>query len=155
MQAFDRFIEMPWRNGGGVTSELFKEDEVIRLSVAKVERDGPFSVFEGIDRHLLILNGEGVYLNDFKLVPNQVHRFAGESPIFAKLVNGPITDFNVMVHRNFGSASVTLFSGLEWNSKFRTFAYDHEAALLLEAEAGESFSFEAPRQRIIVELISK
>jgi uncharacterized protein len=39
----------PWRNGGGVTRELLAwpggDDWALRLSVAEIERDGPFSAF--------------------------------------------------------------------------------------------------------------
>ena len=52
---------MPWKNGGGVTSELARSPQADefdwRLSVAEVATDGPFSQFPGIDRLLVLLSG--------------------------------------------------------------------------------------------------
>ena len=43
---------VPWRNGGGVTRELLAwpspGDWALRISVAEVERDGPFSRYPGV-----------------------------------------------------------------------------------------------------------
>ena len=48
-----------WRNGGGVTRELLTwpnaDDWIVRLSVADIEKDGPFSAFPG-DRKSTRLN---------------------------------------------------------------------------------------------------
>jgi environmental stress-induced protein Ves len=42
---------MPWKNGGGVTRELLAwpggGDWQVRISVAEIEADGPFSSFPG------------------------------------------------------------------------------------------------------------
>ena len=55
---------MPWKNGGGSTTELaiFPEDAKLdhfiwRLSTASVNTAGPFSHFSQIDRTLAILSG--------------------------------------------------------------------------------------------------
>jgi len=60
---------MPWKNGGGSTTELavFPEgaglDEFYwRLSMAQVSSDGAFSHFAQIDRTLAILTGQGLVL---------------------------------------------------------------------------------------------
>lgn len=54
----------PWRNGGGVTFDIARhppeaglEDFAWRVSMALVERAGPFSIFPGIDRILTVLRG--------------------------------------------------------------------------------------------------
>ena len=51
---------MPWKNGGGETAEIAVsppgaalDDFDWRLSMARVETDGPFSAFPGIDRTLV------------------------------------------------------------------------------------------------------
>ena len=61
---------MPWKNGGGVTTEIavFPEaagldDFEWRLSMATVATDGPFSLFAGVDRTLAVLDGEGIVLS--------------------------------------------------------------------------------------------
>ena len=56
----------PWRNGGGVTRELLAwpqaADWRLRVSVADIERDGPFSPFPGVDRWFAVIEGDGVEL---------------------------------------------------------------------------------------------
>ena len=61
---------MPWKNGRGETVEIAIspdgagiDDFDWRLSMARVETDGPFSLFAGIDRTLAVLEGEGIFLN--------------------------------------------------------------------------------------------
>lgn len=60
---------MPWRNGAGTTHEIAiapSDDPAVpfrwRLSMADLAGDGPFSEFPGIDRVLLLLQGDGVAL---------------------------------------------------------------------------------------------
>ena len=49
-----RVTAQAWRNGGGVTRELLTwpaaQAWALRISVADIERDGPFSAFPGIER---------------------------------------------------------------------------------------------------------
>ena len=56
----------PWRNGGGVTRELLALPEGgdwrVRISVADVASNGPFSTFAGVDRWFAVLDGAGVEL---------------------------------------------------------------------------------------------
>jgi environmental stress-induced protein Ves len=111
----DIFKTLPWKNGGGVTQELLLKPRVsdynLRLSVAKVEGNGPFSFFPGYNRHLLILDGTGINLT----IEGQCRKitkeddelfFPGEASVFATLLVGPVTDFNVMINRTWGKASV-------------------------------------------------
>jgi len=102
-----------WKNGAGTTREIavspvgagFSEFDW-RLSVADVEGDGPFSVFEGVDRCIVLLRGAGMHLDsphdqgshilDRVLEP---WAFTGERPIGARLIDGPCSDFNVMTRR--------------------------------------------------------
>ncbi|HEY4583340.1 MAG TPA: HutD family protein [Lysobacter sp.] len=99
-----------WRNGGGWTREIHAEPGSDggwdwRLSIAEITADGPFSTFEGIDRELVLLSGEGVRLRfddgDVAdvLPPHGRHRFAGERPVRGELVAGPTQDFNLMWRR--------------------------------------------------------
>lgn len=63
----------PWRNGGGVTRELLiwtrpnrvsseptGSDWSVRVSVADIAHDGPFSSFPGIDRYFAVLEGKAL-----------------------------------------------------------------------------------------------
>lgn len=103
---------MPWKNGGGDTWELAIEpagaalDEFEwRISSARVTAPGGFSSFPGIDRSLVLLDGDGLGLvagdgPAFILATDsQPWRFAGEEPVHAEPLNGPVTDFNVMTRR--------------------------------------------------------
>src|SRR5512147_1621544 len=60
---------MPWKNGGGRTTEIAAAPRgadlagfTWRISVAELERDGPFSAFPGVDRTLVLLAGNGMRL---------------------------------------------------------------------------------------------
>ncbi len=108
---------MPWKNGGGTTREVARVPETgdieWRLSVAEVAGDGPFSVFEGLDRILVLLSGAGMDLHFDE--PRHVERlrplrdvkaFPGEAAVHATLVDGPTTDLNLMWRRDHFDAGV-------------------------------------------------
>jgi len=110
------FRHMSWQNGGGTTCELYRQLHpqrpdafALRLSIAQVATGGPFSHFAGVDRELMLLAGEGMVLDfadgrretlDQPLQPPI--RFAGEVGVDCRLIGGPLTDFNVMVARDWG-----------------------------------------------------
>lgn len=94
-----------WRNGGGITHEMATwpadGDWCWRVSVARIDRDGPFSVFAGVQRWFAVLEGQGVELcwTDATLrlgVSDDPHTFPGEHPCDARLLDGPTLDFNLM-----------------------------------------------------------
>ncbi|MGR2681925.1 HutD/Ves family protein [Chromobacterium haemolyticum] len=102
----------PWKNGGGSTRQLLispagagLDDFDYRVSLASVASDGPFSRFDGVDRQLLILQGAGLELkldgrDSLRLTPGDAPlAFAGETPAQSRLLEGPLTDFNVMTRR--------------------------------------------------------
>lgn len=108
---------MPWKNGGGSTTELaiFPENASIdnffwRLSTATVAQDGPFSHFAQIDRSLAVLTGAGLVLKTdagstaektTTLTQESVpHRFSGEDNIYADLLGGTVVDLNLMTRRD-------------------------------------------------------
>lgn len=105
------YRDMPWKNGGGVTRELFKlphprepERFLMRLSIATVAASGPFSAFPGVDRTLVLLEGEGMALEregapEVVLARDRPFAFAGEEPFVGRLPGGPVRDFNLMVDR--------------------------------------------------------
>lgn len=104
--------QMPWKNGGGTTCELAiapegagLEDFAWRISCARVASGGPFSSFPGVERSLALLDGNGLDLQ----LNGQSRRlrsgdpplvFAGEDPVSAELLDGPISDFNLMTRRS-------------------------------------------------------
>jgi environmental stress-induced protein Ves len=104
---------MPWKNGGGTTTELLTipaqatlESFEARVSIAQVESSGPFSVFVGVDRTLLVTQGAGVTLQTSdgasRTLDPRSHPFGftGDDPVTATLVDGPVTDFGLMTRRS-------------------------------------------------------
>jgi hypothetical protein len=110
----------PWKNGGGVTRELLRlpaaasgaDDWTLRISVADIAADGPFSPFPGVTRWFAVLEGAGVRLVFPDRVLN-VHRsaaplrFDGADAPGCTLLDGPTRDLNVMVRQDRGEALVT------------------------------------------------
>jgi environmental stress-induced protein Ves len=111
------YRSMPWKNGGGSTTELaiFPEgagmdDFIWRLSTATVAQAGPFSHFAQIDRSLAVLSGAGLILktdtagkaeHSVRLQQTSLpHRFSGEDCIFAELIEGTVVDLNLMTRRD-------------------------------------------------------
>lgn len=122
-----------WLNGAGWTREIHAEpgssgardaasaaglpdtDGVQwnwRLSIAEITANAPFSRFEGVDRELVLLSGEGLRLRfaDGEVrelqMPYQQHRFAGEREVAGELISGATTDFNLMWQRERFSADL-------------------------------------------------
>ena len=101
-----------WRNDGGWTRDVARDSPnehgfSWRVSIADVETDGPFSIFEGCDRLLVLLDGNGmdlVFPETGELIglrPDARRaRFAGEAAITAELLDGPTADFNVIWDRS-------------------------------------------------------
>jgi hypothetical protein len=99
-----------WRNGLGWTREILRlpahgDDWALRLSVAEIEQDAAFSAFPGVERELVLLQGNGVRLRfaDGRvakvLPPHGRVRFAGEEALHGELVDGTTHDFNLMWKR--------------------------------------------------------
>jgi environmental stress-induced protein Ves len=105
-------VRVPWKNGGGTTAEIaaFPEGSSFetfgwRVSMADVASDGPFSVFQGIDRTLILVEGDGIELDvegmAYRLDPTSPKlSFAGDDLTTGRLLSGPIRDLNVMTRRN-------------------------------------------------------
>lgn len=102
---------MPWKNGGGETVEIAIHPENAsvdnfnwRISTATVADDGAFSIFPDIDRTLSVLEGNGIVL-DIEGVKTTLTRdstpfsFAADAISGARIINGAITDLNVMTRR--------------------------------------------------------
>ncbi len=105
-------VAKPWKNGGGVTREILVSPEGSgfddfgwRISLADVASDGPFSVFEGVDRTLVLLDGAGIDLTIAGDVTplrqsGDLVAFDGGAQASSELVSGPVRDFNVMTRRS-------------------------------------------------------
>ena len=166
-----------WKNGLGWTREVLRwpggeGDWDWRVSIAEVDKPGPFSSFPGVERELMLLSGEGMRLDfdDGESVelrpPHGRHRFAGERALQAELFNGPTQDFNLMWRRERVEATLLhrplvgpmLFfaePGVRWlayllsgraivKDQLLPLAMEQGDSVLLEPAAGD-------RQRLLIE----
>jgi len=115
----------PWKNGGGTTQEVVCRPVGAdlasfdwRISIAQIASSGPFSAFAGIDRTIVLLQGEGVQLRaadgsiDHALNrPLAPFAFAGDVALDCRLLGGVSRDFNVMVRRGVLRAQVRVADG--------------------------------------------
>ena len=116
-------VSMPWKNGRGTSHELaiWPQEAVFargegdwRIARASFREGGPFSRFEGYDRLLVVLAGEGLVLDHGTACPrrrlrrNEVWRFAGEWDTTAMLEGGPIDDLNILMRRGRAEGSLEL-----------------------------------------------
>lgn len=105
---------MPWANGRGQTTELLRETH-LRLSIATVTEDGPFSLFPGIARNLTVISGPGFRLQgagiDLAANPLCPVAFPGDLAVSAAGVTAPSEDFNVMTPASHSSPQVWLADG--------------------------------------------
>ena len=95
-----------WRNGGGRTRELLAwpagPDWRLRLSLADIAADGPFSAFAGVQRWFAVIDGAGVVLGlaagAERLTPaSDPLCFDGDEAPGCQLIDGPTRDLNLML----------------------------------------------------------
>ena len=106
VQRFGEHRAMPWVNGKGTSYEIASDRNESdnwswRVAIAPVKEDGPFSVLSGIDRELVVIEGNGMVLDvdgeNIECLPDQVVRFSGDSTTFARLIDGPVTDVGEVI----------------------------------------------------------
>lgn len=116
----------PWKNGGGTTQALVcwpnSTEWIFRMSVARIDSDGPFSEFKGVSRWFAVLQGEGVALQfpEKRVVLGAIDpviQFSGDSPCHCCLTDGPTLDFNLMVQGI--SANMTRINRSNFVQNFR------------------------------------
>lgn len=128
----------PWKNGGGTTRDLLVWPPTgawtIRISVAAIERDGPFSDYTGFDRWFAVLGGAGLALQLGKdrweqRVGAPPLRFDGALAPMCWLLDGPTRDLNLLVRRDAGRGSMSIahadqdwVSPIAWRALFTTHA---------------------------------
>ena len=122
----------PWRNGGGVTQELLTwppsgdgtagTDWQCRMSVARIDRSGPFSAFPGVQRWFTVLSGEGVVLRFASRrvmlsASSEPLRFEGAAAPGCDLLEGPTQDLNLMLRSSCGHGGMAQAQvGQPWHS---------------------------------------
>jgi environmental stress-induced protein Ves len=100
----DTLIDVPWKNGGGITRNVAKglrlDHPAWTISRADVSRDGPFSDFSGMMRVLTVVSGGPMVLGTptTSMTANlwDPVRFDGNLKIQSRLIDGPLTDLNLM-----------------------------------------------------------
>jgi environmental stress-induced protein Ves len=102
---------MPWKNGGGTTTEIAISPENAglasfdwRISIAEIKAPGPFSRYPGYERTIMLIDGEGMVLdagNSGRVALSRYvpQHFPGEWQVEAILEGGAVRDFNLMVKR--------------------------------------------------------
>ena len=108
VQRFGEHRVMPWANGKGTSYEIASDRDgedrwSWRVAIAPVVLDGPFSALPGIDRELVVIEGNGMVLEvdgtSVECLPGQVVRFSGDEKTFARLIDGPVVDLGLMTVR--------------------------------------------------------
>jgi uncharacterized protein len=111
----DQVEPQAWRNGGGRTRELLawpsQDRWQLRISVADIDRDGPFSAYPGVERWFAVVEGAGVRLQlpggARLLDPDDAPlQFRGEDAPGCDLLDGPTRDLNLMAQRRHGHATM-------------------------------------------------
>ena len=101
----------PWKNGGGATWEIATHPPGAdlanfdwRVSLAVVETGGPFSTFPGVERLMLVLDGELELriTGGERLILDEASaaaEFPGDAEVVAATPAAPVADLNLMVRR--------------------------------------------------------
>lgn len=115
-----------WRNGGGRTRELLTRpaggDWKLRVSLADIDADGPFSAFPGVQRWFAVVQGAGVRLRfddaeRMLRVGDAPLCFDGGAAPGCALVDGPTRDLNLMARGGTG-AMRAVGPGQWWREPF-------------------------------------
>jgi environmental stress-induced protein Ves len=152
--AADAVPPTPWKNGGGVTRELLRvvppgaadADWLLRISLADIAADGPFSPFAGVTRWFAVIEGPGVRLHwaagaaraarELDMRPGDPPvEFDGADAPEGRLLDGPTRDLNVMVRADEARAELALVqAGQAWRCGPRACGVFAVQALTLRRE---------------------
>ena len=109
VQRFSEHRAMPWANGLGTSYEVASDrnadgEWTWRVAIAPVVVDGQFSSLPGVNRELVVIEGNGMVLEvggeSVECWPGRVVRFSGDLTTFARLVDGPVVDLGLMTVRD-------------------------------------------------------
>jgi environmental stress-induced protein Ves len=120
---YGQHIEMPWKNGFGVTREICRLDDedglLWRASIATVDRSGPFSLFSGCDRTIVLLEGDAMALRfedgeQVQLQRGIPYSFSCERPVAGEIEGQTCRDLNLIWRRK--ALDVTESAFVLWGS---------------------------------------
>jgi len=112
-----------WRNGAGRTRELLAwpaaADWRLRVSLADIEADGPFSAFADVQRWFAVIEGAGVVLelpagSRRLTVASEPLSFDGGAAPACRLVDGPTRDLNLMLRGGVRGCLLRAVDGAPW-----------------------------------------
>lgn len=147
-----QFTEIPWKNGLGKTIEMaISEGDSVesfdwRISQATVANNGMFSDFSGLERNLVLIEGEGITLthnNDKQDVLSNLLEFAnfdGGNQTYGELHQGTIVDLNIMTKANKYATDVVTYqeaSSQQVKSVSLMFFYSLSGSLTITTEGKE------------------
>ncbi len=117
------YITTPWKNGGGITTELaifpagmtVTDPFVWRISRSQIKSSGAFSQFPGYERHILQLDGDKVTLDhgefgSHDLSPQNPYTFSGDWSTSGILQSGPVQDLNCILSRSHCQGGMQLYN---------------------------------------------
>lgn len=120
----DELQPRPWRNGLGVTREIAlcppgadTDDFLWRASVADVVGAAPFSLFPGVERIIVLIDGAGFRMTldgartHALTTPFAPFAFDGETAVEVQLVGGATRDFNLMTRRGRAEGHLDVWQG--------------------------------------------
>jgi len=117
----------PWRNGGGVARDLLawpsNADWRLRISVAEIESDGPFSAYPGVQRRFAVLLGGGVALTidgvEHLCRPgSEALQFSGAASVDCRRLDGPSRALNLLL-RDLAGKMEAVVDGQSWTPALR------------------------------------
>lgn len=135
----------PWNNGGGITRDVWLWPETaaqdafdIRLSLASIDTDGPFSAFPGIDRTITQVAGSPFVLvfsgaREHRMEVLQPFSFDSVQTPSSRLGKAGVSAFNVMTRQGRWTHKVSIVQGGEPVNN----ALPHNAIAILHAVLGD------------------
>ena len=142
----------PWRNGGGSTRVLLAwprgDDWRVRISVAHIDADEPFSAFGGVERWFAVLDGAGVVLTfadgERRLAPaDDPQRFDGAAAPGCRLIAGATNDLNLMLREVTQGVLLRARAGEAWSAGWRWRAVFASGAARIACADGAALEVEA------------
>jgi environmental stress-induced protein Ves len=120
-----------WRNGGGRTRELLAwpagPEWRLRISLADIDADGPFSAFAGVQRWFAVIEGAGVRLalpgvegtrERLLTTADDAICFDGAAAPGCQLIDGPTRDLNLMLRAGTEGEMRRALSGVPWHTRW-------------------------------------
>jgi len=117
----DDITPTPWKNGGGISRDLLfwpaADAWCVRISLADITRDGPFSPYPGVKRWFAVVEGDGVEL---QFAAGSRLQRRGDAPLHfdgadapgCRLLSGMTRDLNLMLQ---GGVRGTLQQGARFD----------------------------------------